>query len=538
MTWGVGLGVAAALAAVWAIWERQRVVAARAQLLEQGRLIAARSEELLALEGALAAARAHGVGLEAALAEASDRASAQGAAAARMSAAAAQRDAALTQAKLSAREASAALVQREAALEEARASAAEAERAHRDALDALRAQLFSARRTLAAVSAERDRLAEDLGAAQGVVASAEAVAQEREALASRLTAAEAELARVHADTSRAPTRAWIARLSELERASEALRGEAERWQVRALDAERALGELGTAQAATQRDALRERLQRAEGALAQSATQRRALVALGLPELPRDAAILSGERRGRTEAILRETYIATQSAAGAILDERGATWARCGNPAVIERLAATVSLAARAPVATALGQAPRLFSELFGVYGRHRVTLANSGLSLAVTGSRECPALALRLAALKLTGASVAEPAAEGEAPPPLALDPQRSERLDAWAVRRGAVGVAAFGHGDPAGTDSAFAGACLPLVKTVQGLFNRASRDGFGQGFAAIWRGESDETLVARVLDDGATVVFARFPSPPSPRVLDDLAATLRWAAPPLAAAS
>ena len=190
------------------------------------------------------------------------------------------------------------------------------------------------------------------------------------------------------------------------------------------------------------------------------------------------------------------------------------------------------------MAHALGQPPRLFSELFGVYGRHRVTLANSGLSLAVTGSRECPALALRLAALKLTGALTEAAPAEEDAPAPIPLDPERSERLDAWAVRRGAVGVASFGHGDPAGTDSAFAAACMPLVKTVQDLFNRASRDGFGQGFAVLWRGETDETLAARVLDDGSSVVFARFPSPPSPRVLDDLAATLRWAAAPLAAAS
>ena len=70
------------------------------------------------------------------------------------------------------------------------------------------------------------------------------------------------------------------------------------------------------------------------------------MALGLPELPRDAEILSGERRLRTEAILRETYIATQSAAAAILDDRGGAWARCGNPLVVERLAATAALAAR------------------------------------------------------------------------------------------------------------------------------------------------------------------------------------------------
>ena len=164
MIWGVGFGVAALLAAVWAVSERSR----RGQAVAQLSASVGRVSEL-----------------ESALAEALDRAGAQAAAAARMSAAAAQRDAALAQAKLSVREASAALVQREAALEEGRASAVEAERAHREVIDAIRAQLFSARRTLAAVSAERDRLAQDLDAAKGAVASVEAIIQERQTLTGR-----------------------------------------------------------------------------------------------------------------------------------------------------------------------------------------------------------------------------------------------------------------------------------------------------------------------------------------------------------------
>lgn len=434
-------------------------------------------------------------------------------------------------------EAREALTRREAQLEHARAVSLEVAREHEAALEKLRGQALGLRRTLAAVGAERDRLAQRASEQEEEVAAANAVQAERAALQGRLQAAESELARLRGETARTPTRAWIQRLGELERSVEAANNERAQWERRAEDAERALESLGSTSMSAEREALLTRVQRLEETAARSARARAAVASLGLPELPRDARILSGERRGHTEAVLRETYIATQSAAGAILDRRGAPWARCGNAGVLERLSASSVLLRAAPIHAALGQPARLCSELYGVYGRHLVTLPGTDLALAMTGSRECPALPLRLAALRLVGPS--EPArAEAEAQAPLALDPERSERLDAWAVRRGATGVAAFGHGDPAGTDSGFAAACALAVPAVQNLFRRALRDGFAQGFAVLWRAETDETLAARVLDDGISVVFARFSSPPAPRVLDDLVATLRWTGLPLAAAS
>lgn len=423
------------------------------------------------------------------------------------------------------------------ALARTRAEILELARSHDAAQERARGQLSSLRRTLAAISAERDELLGRSGAARAALSEAEALRAERAALQDRLTAAEGELARLRAEASRAPSQVWSQRQGELERQIAVARadlavavGRAEAAEASAARA----GDVDQARVRAERDA---RVAALEREVVAGRRSWQAAAALGAPELPSDAQIFARGRRVATEAVLRETYIAAQAAAGGIFDARGGVWAWCGNPSVLERLAATAALVASAQVAAALGREPRLFSELYGVYGRHLITLPGADLRLGVTGSRECPALALRLAALRLTGLPAPE-AAPPTAPAPIPLDPSRSERLDAWAFRRGAQGVACFGAEGAAGTDSGFAAACAPLVSVVQNLFNRALRDGFAHGFTASWRGEGDETLVARPLEDGVGVVFARFASPPAPRVLDDLVASLRWAPAALARAS
>ena len=273
------------------------------------------------------------------------------------------------------------------------------------------------------------------------------------------------------------------------------------------------------------------------AAAVATTTRAALRAVGLPLTPRDDQLFSAERREGTESALREVYTNAQAAAAVICDRRGVSWARFGNALIVERLVATAAQAARHPATEALGRPVQLVSELFGVYGRHLIHLPGPDLWMGVTGSRECPALGLRLARLQLIGVPTLTTPPPSEAPE-LALDPDRSDRLGAWAARRGALAAAIFGEGDPASTDSPFAGACAPLVPEVLTAFRRVQRDGFAAGFTLLWRGEDDLCLVARVIDEGQTVTFARFSAPPSPRALDDLSATVRWLTPPMAAAS
>ncbi len=502
----LSLGVIGLLAAVTALTQRQRARAAQDEADALRRTLARCQEEgTLALEQA------------------------RGAHAAELSAALKSRDAAHASA----------LKARDAAHTADMAAATRARDAAHTALERAKSQVLALRRGLQEASAERDRLAqtqeEEANARQTLAAQTE----ELTALKSRLQAADAELSRLRQELGRGASRALIARATELERRLEEQGHELERWRGKAveLEAERARREPAPgADLVSERDALRARVEALEEEGRQDRARRAALAVLGLPLAPRDAWPLSPERRAGTEATLRDTYIAASAAAALLAGPDGGQWARCGNPLVVERLAGSLTLLACADASLALGRTPQILSELYGVYGRHFVHLPGSGLALGLTGSRECPTLALRLAALRLSGSAL-PPAVEAR-PPELPLDPARSAVLDAWAARRGASAVALFGGGEPAGTDSGFAGASAPLVGVVQNLFIRAIRDGFAQGFSVLWRAEDDECLCARVLDDGVSVVFARFPSPPAPRVLDDLAAALRWAPAPLAAAS
>lgn len=401
------------------------------------------------------------------------------------------------------------------------------------------AEIASLRLELADAEAERDRL-------NAIAADAELQRAERGALEetvamlqAKIAGAERELVRLRESSSRDPSRALFARLQQAERKVEESRELAEQWMHRATEAE---AELARREAlpeheaiASERDALRGRVEVLEEAARRSAGVRSTLRALGLPALPNDAQLFLPERRELTEAALREATIAAQAAGSAIVDARGGMWARCGNGLVVERLAASASLFAGADPAPALGRPAQIASELYGVYGRHIIALHGTELRLGVTGSRECPTLALRLASLRMVGLSPA-PRPEHREPTMLELDPVVSDRLGAWAARRSALAVAVFGLGEPAGTDSVFAGACQALGPAVRALFARARRDGFGPGFAVIWRGEDEVSLAARVLDDGQTLVFAKFNAPPAPRVLDDLTATLRWIEPRVAA--
>lgn len=418
--------------------------------------------------------------------------------------------------------------------------AAQARDAAHTALERARAQISSLRRGMLEVGAERDALTRSLEETRQAQAQVEPRAADLAALRAKLELAEGEVARLRREDGRGNSRAVVSRMAELERRSEALERELELWRGRARAGEQELarraGEAQDGEAARERQALQARVSALEEEARGVALARASLAVLGVPSAPRDADIFALERRTPTEAVLRDTYIAAAAAAALLADPRGAAWGRCGNAAVLERLAATVSLLSSADATAALGRPVQIISELYGVYGRHLITLPGSPCSLALTGSRETPALALRLAALRLAG--VSETHIEAVSAPTLPLEPALSGRLDSWAARRGAQAVAVFGPGEPAGTDSVFAGAAMPLVKTVQDLFNRALRDGFAQGFSVIWRAADDECLCARVLDDGISVAFARFSAPPAARVLDDLAATLRWAPSPLAAAS
>ena len=357
----------------------------------------------------------------------------------------------------------------------------------------------------------------------------------------RLDHAERELSRLRLDREGGASRAIFVRMQELDQRAEELQRRLDVWARRAQDAEAELArresETHDASVLAERDELRARVGALEDSQRRLASTRAALRAVGLPLTPRDDQLFSAERREGTESALREVYTNAQAAAAVICDRRGVSWARFGNALIVERLVATAAQAARHPATEALGRPVQLVSELFGVYGRHLIHLPGPELWLGVTSSRECPALGLRLARLQLIGVpTLTSPPPDDT--PELALDPDRSDRLGAWAARRGALAAAIFGEGDPASTDSPFAGACAPLVPEVLTAFRRVQRDGFAAGFTLLWRGEDDLCLVARVIDEGQTVTFARFSAPPSPRALDDLSATVRWLTPPMAAAS
>lgn len=397
------------------------------------------------------------------------------------------------------------------------------------------AELVSLRWALAQAEAERDRQSRMLAELELDRVERAELEQANTALRARLEQANAEVSRLKKDSGRDASRTFMARMQALEQEVEALGAQVETWARRAAEAEAELARREALPDAAEREALRGRVESLEDAMRRVASARAALRSLGLPNTGRDAQIFLSERRESTESILRDAAIAAQAAGAGLFDDRGVSWARFGNAQVVERLAATASILASAPVYPALGRPVQLASELYGVYGRHLIALNGTALRLGVTGSREVPTLALRLAALQLVGLS---PAPKLEAPEAavLELDPARSDRLGAWAARRSALAVAVFGPGEPAGTDSVFAGACAPLCATVSALYARARRDGFDPGFAVIWRGEDDVTLAAR--PDGDAVVFAKFSAPPAPRVLDDLSATLRWLEPKMAAAS
>lgn len=425
---------------------------------------------------------------------------------------------------------------------EARASAAQRVRDEQlQRVKRVESELAASRQALSQAEEERDRFAHALADAELANAEYEGLQEAHLTLQSRLEQADRELLRLKRESVREPSRAFFARMQELERESGTLNEQLQLWTRRAAEAEEALARREQSPVdgavAAERDALRDRVETLEEAMRRLSASRATLRALGLPNTPRDAQLFAAERREATEAVLRDTTIAAQAAGAAMLDPRGVQWARCGNALVIERLAASASVLAAADATPALGRPAQITSELYGVYGRHLITLNGADLRLGVTGSRECPTLALRLAALQLVGMTRGpEPAPPS--PEVLELDPSRSDRLGAWAARRSALAVAVFGPGEPAGTDSVFAAACAPLHATVLALYNRARRDGFGPGFAVIWRGEDEVSLAARTLDDGVTVVFAKFNAPPAPRVLDDLVATLRWLEPSFAAAS
>lgn len=366
-------------------------------------------------------------------------------------------------------------------------------------------------------------------------------AQALQATQARLEQAERELSRLRVDREGGASRAIFVRMQELDQRAEELQRRLDVWARRAQDAEAELArresETHDDRLVAERDELRARVGALEDSQRRVATTRAALRALGLPVTPRDDQLFAPERREATESALREVYTNAQAAAAVICDRRGVSWARFGNALIVERLVATAAQAAQHPATEALGRPVQLVSELFGVYGRHLIHLPGPDLWMGVTGSRECPALGLRLARLQLIGVPTLTTPPPSEAPE-LALDPDRSDRLGAWAARRGALAAAIFGDGDPASTDSPFAGACAPLVPEVLAAFRRVQRDGFAAGFTLLWRGEDDLCLVARVIDEGQTVTFARFSAPPSPRALDDLSATVRWLSPPMAAAS
>ena len=357
----------------------------------------------------------------------------------------------------------------------------------------------------------------------------------------RLDQAERELSRLRLDREGGASRAIFSRMQELDQRAEELQRHLDVWARRAQDAEAELArresETYDERVLAERDELRARVGALEDSQRRVATTRAALRAVGLPVTPRDDQLFSAERREATESALRDLYTNAQAAAAVICDRRGVSWARFGNAGIVERLVATAAQAARHPATDALGRPVQLVSELFGVYGRHLVHLPGPDLWLGVTASRECPALGLCLARLQLIGVPTLTAPTPHDTPE-LALDPDRSDRLGAWAARRGALAAAIFGDGDPASTDSPFAGACAPLVPEVLASFRRVQRDGFAAGFTLLWRGEDDLCLVARVIDEGQTVTFARFSAPPSPRALDDLSATVRWLSPPLATAS
>lgn len=467
-------------------------------------------------------------------------------------------------AKLTARQAT-----QDAEATELRARLAAAEAARRAEADALNLSAQRAQNSLTALTARNqaaearlvtldaqarraDALAASLTRAEGELTAAQARAEEAEGqlielgqqlqtLQGRLEQAERELSRLRLDREGGASRAIFVRMQELDQRAEELQRRLDVWARRAQDAE---AELARREAEThddavlaERDELRGRVGALEDSLRRVSTTRAALRALGLPITPRDDQLFSPERREATEAALRDLYTGAQAAAAVICDRRGVAWARFGNALIVERLMATAAQVAQHPATEALGRPVQVVSELFGVYGRHLIHLPGPDLWLGVTASRECPALGLRLARLQLIGVPTLTTIPPGDAPE-LALDPGRSDRLGAWAARRGALAAAVFGDGDPASTDSPFAGACAPLVPEVLTAFRRVQRDGFAAGFTLLWRGEDDLCLVARVIDEGETVAFARFSAPPSPRALDDLSATVRWLTPPLAVAS
>ncbi|MCB9743539.1 MAG: hypothetical protein H6741_05890 [Alphaproteobacteria bacterium] len=390
--------------------------------------------------------------------------------------------------------------------------------------------LARGQRTYTQLEAERARLAHEVEQLHEAASAHREDGARIEALEQALAEAQAELERLREAPPETANRAALQQIQALERR---LREGAEQLEVLRARAELAEAQLAEQQGegaelamVRERDALRGRVRALEDSLRRVATTRAALRALGVPAAAPDAEPFSVERRERSEALLRDTYLAAGAAAASVLDRRGVAWARCGNAPVLERLAASATLLRRAEVEPALGRPAQLMSELFGAYGRHLVRLGPTDFALALTGSRECPALPLRLAALQLVGADPL-PVDGAEPPEVLDLHPERSDNLGAWAARRGALAAAVFTDGEPAATDSLFAGACAPLVEATLALHRRADRDGFAAGFALLWRGEDDVCLAARV-QDGA-VIFAKFNAPPAPRVLDDMLGTLRW---------
>ncbi|MCB9742288.1 MAG: hypothetical protein H6741_25605 [Alphaproteobacteria bacterium] len=399
-------------------------------------------------------------------------------------------------------------------------------------LDALRQEHEGRRRALLRAETERSRLAHVVEQLHEQRAEQEALAEAKEALAAELEQARDELERLRAAPQRSSSRVIARRIQELNGELGELREQRDAWLARAREAEDELARLGAEDRdealLQEREALRAQVERLEASLRRVADTRAALRVLGVPAAAPNDALFAPERRAHSEAALRDVYLAAGASAAAILDRRGVAWARCGNATPLERLAASATLLHAEGVEAALGRPAQLMSEAFGAYGRHVVRLGETGLALGVSSSRECPALALRLAALRLVGAAPLAGQDVG-APPVLDLHPLRSDRLGAWALRRDALAVAVFSEEEPAGTDSVFAGACAPLVEATRALYRRAARDGFASGFVLLWRGEDDVTLAARALEDGETVAFAKFNAPPPPRVLDDLLATVRW---------
>lgn len=538
MTLGlVGIGLVAALAAAWGVVERG------ARTREAGAAASARRE----LESALAAARqaleGHRAQLLASQSALREARTGEEALRARL----AQVEQALGEREAQVLRADGVLARMRRGVSELRAESQSERQRLEQHLEAVQGERDGARRELELAwadrqqlrreldqaAAERQRLAAALEEARLAELEREELRTERGALASRVEAAEAALARARQDAGRSPSREFFARMEELDQRARTLQAELDTYARRAQSAEAELArrdaEPAERGASAEREALRQKVEVLEESLRRLARARASLRVLGLPGAPRDGNLFAPERRNTTEAVLRDTYLAAQASAASLIDARGVSWGRCGNLPMIERLGATAAILSRAPVAPALGQTAHLVSEAYGVYGRHFIALHGPGLWLGVSASRECPALALRLAALQLVGSADPRP------PEPVAalteLDPAFSDRLDAWVTRRGAQAAALFGPGQPAATDSAFAAACAPLVAVVRALHLRAARDHFAAGFQVIWRGEDDTCLVARLVEEAEAVAFARFGSPPSPRTLDDLVATVRWSA-------